>query len=901
MADAAIKKVKIYKLATELNLSSETIIEFLRKKGFEVKSHMTVVTEEMMQLLMAHFKKEKDSAERHQRKVREFRSSRKKETAGKDEKGEIEEIPVREVAAEAVVKEPLDRAEVLEPSTTSDTAIAEGEMPAVAEGAIMGESEDTEIAVAGEVTARDSGIEPEATIAGRTDAAPKKTGAREAAPKEPKPKGKRSESPLEKAVSRAPRGLKIKGKLDLQKTTEETPGEPEEKKKKKKKKKVVEDSRKQKPDVAAPEETQRTRKRKKSRHAEVDEAEVERAIRTTLAGIGDESAATRASHRKKKRLERAFEEQRIQEELEREKTIVRVTEFVSVGELANLMRVSVAEVIQKCMALGMMVSINQRLDRDTITLVSDEFGYQVNFEQEFAPEILDDHTDDEQSLQPRPPVVTIMGHVDHGKTSLLDYIRQSNVVAGESGGITQHIGAYEVTLDDGKQITFLDTPGHEAFTAMRARGAQVTDLVVLVVASDDNVMPQTVEAISHAQAASVSIIIAMNKIDRADSNPERIRQQLSEKGVLVEEWGGKYQSVELSAKTGLNVDQLLEKILLEAEILNLRANPIRPARGIVIEAELDKGKGIVVSVLVQKGTLRTGDGFVCGMFSGRVRAMFDERGNRIEAAKPSQPVQVIGFDGIPQAGDVLVVMSDERDARDISLKRQQLKREQDFRQRRLITLDDISSRIKEGQLRELPVIVKGDVDGSVEALSDSLMRLSTAEVGVVVVHKGVGGISESDVLLAAASGAVIIGFHVRPNLNARRLAEQESVDIRLYDIIYDAINEIRSALEGMLAPSVSEEILSTVEVREVFKMSRVGTIAGCYVKDGKIVRNAKVRLIRDGLVVFTGSIGSLRRFKDDVREVDQGFECGITLDGFNDIKLGDIIETFKMVETKRKL
>ena len=541
------------------------------------------------------------------------------------------------------------------------------------------------------------------------------------------------------------------------------------------------------------------------------------------------------------------------------------------------------------------------MDKDTITLVADEFGLQIEFEQEFGSEELVDMEDDPKSLKWRPPVVTIMGHVDHGKTSLLDHIRSANVVAGEAGGITQHIGAYEVTLAAGKQITFLDTPGHEAFTAMRARGAQVTDIVVLVVAADDSVMPQTVEAINHAQAANVPIIIAMNKIDKADANPERIRQQLSEKGVLVEEWGGKYQSVELSARTGKNVEQLLEKILLEADVLDLKANPHRVARGIVIESELDKGKGIVATVLVQKGTLRAGDSFVCGVWSGRVRAMFDERGNRIEAAKPSQPVQVIGYDGIPQAGDAFVVLDDERKARDISTKRQQLKREQDFRQRRMITLDDISKQIKEGQVKDLPIVVKGDVDGSVEALADSLMRLSTQEVKVQVIHKGVGAISESDVLLAAASNAVVVGFHVRPNMNARRLAESENVDIRLYSIIYDAINEVRSALEGMLAPSLSEEVLATVEIRETFKVSKVGTIAGCFVKEGKISRGNKVRLVRDGLVVYEGGIASLKRFKDDVRDVEQGFECGLAIDGFNDIKVGDIVEAFKTVETKRKL
>jgi translation initiation factor IF-2 len=633
----------------------------------------------------------------------------------------------------------------------------------------------------------------------------------------------------------------------------------------------------------------------------VDEQEVEKAIRETLAEMVDDSFSARAALRKRKKREREEEEQRMLEERERDRTRVRVTEFVSVGELADLMRVSVAEVIQKCMSLGIMVSINQRLDKDTITLVADEFGFQVDFESEFTSDILTDTEDDPSTLRFRPPVVTIMGHVDHGKTSLLDYIRNSNVVAGEAGGITQHIGAYEVTLEDGKQITFLDTPGHEAFTAMRARGAQVTDIVILVVAADDNVMPQTVEAISHAQAAAVPIVIAINKIDKAEANPERIRQQLSEKGILVEAWGGKYQSIEISAKKGTNVDQLMERILLEAEVLELTANPDRLGRGVVIEAELDRGKGIVATVLVQKGSLRIGDSFICGIWSGRVRAMFDERGRRVEVARPSEPVQVIGFDGIPQAGDELVALASERETRDISLKRQQLKREQDFRQRRMITLDDISKQIKEGQVKDLPIIVKGDVDGSVEALSDSLMKLSTSEVQIVVIHKGVGAISESDVLLATASRAVIIGFHVRPNLNARRLAEVEEVDIRLYNIIYDAINEVKSALEGMLAPSISEQVLATVEVRDIFKISKVGTIAGCHVQDGKIIRNNKVRVVRDGLVVFNGGLSSLKRFKDDVREVEQGFECGLALEGFNDVKVGDIIEAYTIVETKRKL
>jgi translation initiation factor IF-2 len=872
MAEAG-KKIKIYKLATELNLSSDTIIEFLKKKGFEVKNHMSVVTDDMMHAVTAHFKKEKDVADRHHKKVQEFRTTRKKEPSEKPEKRSSRK------EEEAVVA----------PSKHEEIPVAVEET-----GEMVQESKKEPIVEAPPPPVKEIVVEP-------PPVAVPVEGEKEVVLK-PAAKKKETTSPLEQVVARPQRGLKIKGKMEIKgPETPQTVIEAEEEKKKKKKKKKVREEVKQVKIPEVEDEETKARKRKKVRRAEVDEVEVEKAIRETLAGIDEVSAASRATFRKKKKEKREEEQQRILEEIERDKTKLKVTEFVTVGELANLMRVSVAEVIQKVMGLGMMVSINQRLDKDTITLVADEFGFQVTFEDEFAADVLEDIEDEPETLQARPPVVTIMGHVDHGKTSLLDYIRRANVVAGEAGGITQHIGAYEVTLPNGKQITFLDTPGHEAFTAMRARGAKVTDIVVLVVAADDSVMPQTVEAISHAQAANVPIVVAMNKIDKPEANPERIKQQLAEKGLLVEEYGGKYQSVELSARTGKNIEQLLEKILLEAEILDLKANPNRPARGVVIEAELDKGKGITATVLVQKGSLRIGDSFICGIWSGRVRAMFDERGRRVEVARPSQPVQITGFDGIPQAGDDFVVLEDEHQTREISLKRQQLKREQDFRQSRRITLDDISRQIKEGQVRDLPVIVKGDVDGSVEALADSLLKLSTKEVNVHVIHKGVGGISESDVLLAAASQAVIVGFHVRPNLNARRLAEHENVDIRLYNIIYDAINDVKNALEGMLTPTVSEEITATIEVRDVFKISKVGTIAGCYVKDGRIVRNNKVRLVRDGVVVFDGTIASLKRFKEDVREVEQGFECGLGLENFNDVKVGDIIEGYKTVEVKRKL
>lgn len=897
MSDQIVKKIKIFNLAKELNLSSETIIDFLRKKGFDVKSHMSSVTEEMMPVIMGHFKKDKEVAERHQRKLQEFRSTRKKEPAEKLEKGEKkqkakdESHPLVEIETQ-----PIEEAPAL--PAVGPTA---PELERIAETPAEKEIAPIELK---ELKKVEEAIEP-AVVPAAPEKKIEKPKADRARKEKTDAEKKFPQTPLEAIVARPQKGLTIKGKMDLGASVrgEQAADREDLKKKKKKKKKVREESKRTKSSTTKTEdeEESKTRKRRRVRRAEVDEVEVAKAIRETLADTGDELAIARAAIRRKKKERREEEEQKKLDQLERDKMRIKVTEFVTVGELANLMRVSVAEVIQKVMGLGIMVSINQRLDKDTITLVADEFGFQVDFEEEFTSDVLADIEDDEESLMPRPPVVTIMGHVDHGKTSLLDYIRNANVVAGEAGGITQHIGAYEVTVHGNKQITFLDTPGHEAFTAMRARGAQVTDIVVLVVAADDNVMPQTVEAISHAQAANVQIIVAINKIDKPEANAERIKQQLAERSLLVEDYGGKHQVVQISAKKGTNVDLLLEKILLEAEMLNLKANPNREARGTVIESELDKGKGITATILVQKGTLRIGDSFVCGVWSGRVRAMFNERGQRIEAAKPSQPVQVNGFDGIPQAGDDLIGIDDERQARDISLRRQQLKREQDFRQSRRATLDDISQQIKQGQVRDLRIIVKADVDGSAEALSDSLMKLSTDEVKVQVIYKGVGGISESDVLLAVASKAVIIGFHVRPNLKARQLAQQEDVDIRIYNIIYDAINDVRKALEGMLAPTVTEEIVATVDVRDIFKISKIGTIAGCYVRDGKIMRSSRVRLIRDGIEVFDGTISSLKRFKEDVREVEQGFECGIGLENFNDVKTGDVVEAYRNVETKRKL
>ncbi len=590
----------------------------------------------------------------------------------------------------------------------------------------------------------------------------------------------------------------------------------------------------------------------------------------------------------------------MQEQLESK--ILRVTEFVSANDLAALMDVSVNEVIKTCMNLGMFVSINQRLDAEAITIIADEFGYEIQFATTEDEENLGAEEEDaEEDLQPRAPIVTIMGHVDHGKTSLLDYIRRTKVTAGEAGGITQHIGAYQVTTDAGKDITFLDTPGHEAFTAMRARGAKVTDVVIIVVAADDSVMPQTKEALNHAQAAGSPIVIAINKVDKPTANPDKIREELAQLNVLVEEWGGKYQSQEISAKTGQGIDELLEKVLLEAELLELRANPDRRAVGTVIEAALDKGRGYVATVLVQTGTLKIGDILVAGSHYGRVKAMTDVLGRRHKAAGPSMPIQVLGIDGAPQAGDKFVVMETEREAREIAVSRQQLQREQNMRTKKHITLDEIGRRLAIGTFKELNVIVRGDVDGSVEALSDSLLKLSTEEVQVNILSKGVGQISESDVLLASASDAIIIGFQVRPSANARKLAEQEQIDIRLYSIIYNAINEVKDAMEGMLAPTVQEVVVANVEVREVFKITKVGTIAGCMVTDGTITRNSKIRLVRDGIVVHSGEILALKRFKDDAAEVRQGYECGISIKNFNDLQQGDIIEAYEEREVKRTL
>ena len=870
MPETKSKKLRVYKLASEYNLAAENLLEFLQKKGHDVKSHMSMLTDEMITDINAHFKKDIEKAEKHYKKIAEFNKKHEDKVKEEEEKVAVQQPEpekIEELREEEAVEVPVEE------------QVQDQKVEAVEEGA-------------------------QAEIIEKEIAAPVEPSSEKAEVEESKESGEpefKAPSEIEKDKKR---GLKVVGKMDL--------GEPKDKEKKtvlsendqdkdgKPKKKRKKPKPRKKP-ADQTEEQAPAKKRKRIKRFEIDEKEVKAAIKKTLLSIDDSVASGRASARKKKRREREAEEERRLEEKSHELKTIAVNEFIAVSELANLMGVPVSDVIQKFIELGLMVSINQRLDVDTITLVADEFGFNVKFQEEYTAEALEDFEDSPETIEFRPPIVTIMGHVDHGKTSLLDYIRRTNVVAGESGGITQHIGAYKVDVGNGKQITFLDTPGHEAFTAMRARGAQLTDIVVLIIAADDAVMPQTVEAINHAQAANVPIVIAINKIDKPGANSDKIKQQLADRKILVEDWGGKYQCVEVSAKTGLNVDNLLEVILLEAELLDLKANPNRNARGTVVESELDKGRGITGTILVQKGTLKIGDPFVAGIYQGKVRAMFDERGNKVDEAPPATPVLVIGFEGAPQAGDTFVVVESERQAREIGIKRQQLKREQDQKQVHHITLEEIGKQIIIGGVKELPLIVKGDVDGSVEALSDSLMKLSNEEVVVRVIHKGVGGISESDVLLADASDAIIIGFHVRPHLNARKLAEAQNVDIRLYNVIYDAINEVKAALEGLLSPLISEEVTATLEIRETFKVPKIGTVAGCYVQEGKISRNSKVRLVREGIVIHTGEIASLKRFKDDVREVDAGYECGLNIANYNDIKVGDVIEAYKIVETKKKL
>ncbi len=864
----AVKK-RVFQVAREFNVSNEALIAYLTKFNFDIRNQMSPLSDEAYAQVLEKFGAKPSQVDADYEFRKKLRDRRAQEEAKKEEAKR--ELARRIQAAQELAKE-MPR---LKKQKEEAAKIAE-------EAALL--------EAAQELVAEVKEARQEAAVEEKPKKPKKVLRVVEIPPEEPVKRPRPKEEAAEPTAQRAKAKPAVKEE-EAEAPVAEVALEAEKEKKKKRKRKRKKRSAEITALVEEPAEAKRKKAKKKKKPA-FDEEEIQETIRQTLAAI-DEAGKPR---RKKRRVQ-------AEEEVEVEETpVIRVSEFMSIAELSKLMEVEPSELIKKCMELGMMVSINQRLDMDSITLLASEYGYEIESIglDEDILEAAEEVEDDETNLVPRPPVVTIMGHVDHGKTSLLDYIRKSNIIAGEAGGITQHIGAYEVSFD-GKAVTFLDTPGHEAFTAMRARGAQVTDIVVLVVAADDSVMPQTIEAISHAKAAGVPIIVAINKIDKPGANPDMIRKQLADHGVLIEQWGGKYQCVEISAKTGQAVDQLLEMILLEAEVLDLKANPNRKARGAIIESRLDRGKGVVASVLVQNGTLSIGDPFIAGAFHGKVRSMFDERGKRVKSAGPSVPVQVLGFDGLPQAGDSFIVLKSERDTKEISQKRQQLQREHERWRSRPRSLDEISKQIQKGQVRQLLLVLKADVDGSIQAISDSLLKLATSEVGVDIIHRGVGAISESDVLLATASGAIIIGFNVRPTTKARELAAKEEVDIRLYEVIYDIINDVKAALEGFLEPTISEELVGSAEVRQVFKVPKVGVVAGCQVTSGKVSRNDNIKIYRDDRLIHDGKIGSLKRFKEDVREVSAGFECGIGIERFDDIKVNDIVEAYKVVETKRTL
>ncbi|MEX0965620.1 MAG: translation initiation factor IF-2 [Bacteroidia bacterium] len=964
MAEAKAKRLS--KVARELNVATTTIVEFLDKKGHEIEqSPNTKVPEELYVILLEQFQPDKIVGEKaHNIQLPDLSKRQEKESSEEGDEVLVKSNTVSETPAppkdepvkektpepareEAPVEDKIE--ETAEPEVKKEQEKEKEETAPVAEEQpetppeapveakqegpkklerqqfkVVGkldldalkarpakkqeekkEAEKAEIEEAAEIVEvpEEKEIEPVAEEK-------KEEGIEEEKPevqdqqKEEEKGEKRPEK--RETVMKEAQGLKIVGKIDLDKIQKKKPvastSDLSSIKKKRRKRKRIAGA----PETKAPDTRQRGGAAKKERapkaadKPEIDDKQIQEQIKATLSRLSGQNPkqASKSRLKKKKKEQR---EQKEAGEVEQETTTLQLTEFITVKELASIIDVPVTDVITACMGMGMMVSINQRLDAEAITFIADEFGHDVEFKDVDVDEPSMEEEDNPENLIDRAPIVTIMGHVDHGKTSLLDYIRSSNIIAGEAGGITQHIGAYAVVLENDKNITFLDTPGHEAFTAMRARGAKVTDVAIIVVAADDSVMPQTKEAISHAQAAGVPIVFAINKVDKEVADPTRIKQQLADMNLLVEEWGGKYQSQDISAKQGMHIDDLLEKVLLEAEMLELKADPKKRAVGTVIEASMDKGKGIVATVLVEGGTLEVGDPILAGSHYGKVKALNNERGARVGNAGPSTPVQVLGFDGAPQAGDKFYVTESETQAKDFASKRRQLIREQGIRARKHITLDEIGRRLAIGNFKELNVIIKGDVDGSIEALSDSLLKLSTQEIQVNVIHKGVGQISESDVLLASASDAVIIGFQVRPSISARKLAEQEQIEIRLYSVIYDAIEEVKAAMEGMLAPSVEERIISNIEVRDVFKITKVGTVAGCMVLDGKVHRNSKVRLVRQGVVVYDGEIHALKRFKDDVKEVAAGYECGISIKNYNDIKSGDIIEAYEEVEVKRKL
>ena len=924
MAEGSIRVNKVLK---DYNIGLSTLTDFLKKKGINDELTLTSkISADVFALVAKEFGKEQLIKEQSQKVSIKLKEITDVDTSRSNAD---EEEPVKEVIIKTNVFTEQKKVESPAPAPAPEPEVRKPEAPAAEEKSVPSQPEaaKSDLKIVGHID-----LTPKKKAEPAPKPAPEKEEKAAPAPAKPEvpaaeeaPKAeKREERPvIEHIETRVEKlaGPKTVGTIDLSKF-EKKPAAPAEYGKKDKNKRERIHKGAAKVDISNPKNSVQGRPtgnsakdagrgktgkkgadRFKAVRPEFDSDEIQKQIKETYARMTEGHAKTKTSkHRREKREEISQKMQEEQVRQEMTSNVLKVTEFVTVNELAILMNnTPVTKVIEACMNLGLMVSINQRLDAEAMVLVAEEFGYKIEFVTAEIQGAIAQEEDKEEDLQPRPPIVTVMGHVDHGKTSLLDYIRKTNVIAGEAGGITQHIGAYNVKLPDGRHITFLDTPGHEAFTAMRARGAKVTDLAIIIIAADDAVMPQTVEAISHAQAAGVPMIFAINKIDKPGANPDKIKEQLANMNILVEDWGGKYQCQEIAAKKGINVEQLLEKVLLEADLLELKANPDKLAVGNIIESSLDKGRGYLATVLVQSGTLHVGDPIVAGCYAGRVKAMFNERGQRLQEAGPSTPVSVLGLSGAPTAGDTLNAMEDEKEAREVANKREQLIRIQGIKTQTHITLEEIGRRIALGNFQELNIIVKADVDGSIEALSDSLIKLSTEEIHVNVIHKAVGAISESDVLLAVASNAIIIGFQVRPMPNARKLAEKEQIEIRLYSVIYDAINEVKSGIEGMLAPEEKEEITANAEVLETFKISKVGTIAGCMVRDGKLARSSKVRVIRDGIVVYTGTLGSLKRMKDDVKEVAAGFDCGLSVDGFNDIKVGDMIEAYQIVEVKRKL
>ena len=920
MADAS-KPVRLNKIAREFNLGIQTIVDFLASKGMEVDAKPnTKIDAEAYALIRSNFQDEKAAKEKAvssanravvDRESVTLASARK--TAAPQEEAEVEiDLSIFQKSQQQPEVQRIEPEAPAEPAPAPEEKAAEAPAEQEADAAspvkVLGKVDLDAVAkkpkaqtkaekeAEKEKLAQKSAeiVKKEAAAQAAEKAAAEQAAEDKAAKPEP-PKVDKLETKIEKLS-----GPTVVGKIELPVEKKKTAADKSDDNKRKRKRITKVDVERQ-ARTAGGQRGDRGRGRRNEPKKEVSQADIQKEIKETLARL---SGGKKSNAAKLRRAKRSAVAERAEQELQRqqeEAMTLQLTEFVTVAELANMMNANVNEVISACMTLGIMVSINQRLDSETITIIAEEFGYEANFVSAEVQEAIEVEEDSEEDLTPRPPIVTVMGHVDHGKTSLLDFIRNANVIAGEAGGITQHIGAYHVTLPQGGQMTFLDTPGHEAFTAMRARGAQVTDIAIIVVAADDAVMPQTKEAINHAQAAGIPMVIAINKMDRPEANADKIRQELSEMNVLVEEWGGKFQSQEISAKNGTNIEELLEKVLLEAEMLDLKANPGKRAIGTVVESSLDKGRGYVTNLLVEGGTMRIGDAVLAGQFSGKVKAMFNERGARVDEAGPSVPVSILGFDGAPNAGDKFHVFEDEREARNIAVKRQQLQREQGVRSQRSVTLEELGRRIAVGEFKELNLIVKGDVDGSIEALSDSLQKLSTEKVQVNIIHKAVGQVSESDILLASASSAIIIGFQVRPSGAARRLAEKEGVQIKLYSVIYKAIEEMKDAMEGLLAAKIEENVVGSAEIRETFKISKVGTIAGCFVIDGNIKRNNKVRVIREGVVVYTGTLGSLKRFKDDVKEVAKGFECGLNIDRFNDIKVGDVVEAYEEVEVKQTL